>query len=290
MKNMFNIYYINNEKASEISMLFDNEIVEKITRIKNTELVLAGEAEATTGATAKIPLIGQYLPSADLNGNLSHNKSNRVEDTVKVVSSKSTILRPIYDKAKEVRRLDDSKVGNLVKIKDVYLSVANSNDVMATKALMSGLVSQVPVKGIGNMDLTSLMEVVFKGSSYVLCGKLPHRFGPDEHMMLKIPMSAENEMESQYSISDIEIGKVTVLGIYRGEYERKDIERKINRLMALNDSQSSKDLERAEGADAGIDIEDGVAEEERKEIPRSEASPGKVHYIDVIAVIQDINA
>lgn len=30
MKNMFNIYYINHEKASEISMLFDNEIVEKI--------------------------------------------------------------------------------------------------------------------------------------------------------------------------------------------------------------------------------------------------------------------
>ena len=29
MKNMFNIYYINNEKASEISMLFDNQIVEK---------------------------------------------------------------------------------------------------------------------------------------------------------------------------------------------------------------------------------------------------------------------
>ena len=34
MKNMFNIYYINHEKASEISILFDNEIVEKITRIK----------------------------------------------------------------------------------------------------------------------------------------------------------------------------------------------------------------------------------------------------------------
>lgn len=29
MKQMFNIYYINNEKASEISMLFDNQIVEK---------------------------------------------------------------------------------------------------------------------------------------------------------------------------------------------------------------------------------------------------------------------
>lgn len=67
MKNMFNIYYINNEKASEISMLFDNQIVEKITRIKNTELALAGDVDATTGAASKIPVIGQYLPSVDLN-------------------------------------------------------------------------------------------------------------------------------------------------------------------------------------------------------------------------------
>lgn len=135
MKNMFNIYYINNEKASEISMLFDNQIVEKITRIKNAELSLAGDMDATTSAASKIPVIGQYLPSIDLNGNLSHSRSNGVEDTVKVVSSKSTILKPIYEKAKEVRRLDDSKVGNLVKIKDVYLTVVNSDDVLATKAL-----------------------------------------------------------------------------------------------------------------------------------------------------------
>ena len=31
---------------------------------------------------------------------------NRVEDTVRVVSSKSIILKPIYDNAKEVRRLE----------------------------------------------------------------------------------------------------------------------------------------------------------------------------------------
>lgn len=289
MKNMFNIYYINNEKASEISMLFDNEIVEKITRIKNTELVLAGDADAKTSSASKIPVIGQYLPSVDLNGNLSHNRSNRVEDTVKVVSSKSTILRPIYEKAKEVRRLDDSKVGNLIKIKDVYLTVVNSDDVMATKALMSGLLSQVPVEGIGNMNFTSLMEVMFKGSAYVLCGELPHRFGTNEHMMLKIPMSAENEMESQYSISDIELGKVTVLGIYRGEFERCDVERKINRMMALSDSNKKNQEQPTNIRDNGMDIEDGVREEDKKDIPVSSVAQGKVHYIDVIAIIQDLN-
>lgn len=289
MKNMFNIYYINNEKASEISMLFDNEIVEKITRIKNTEFVLTGDADVKTSVASKIPVIGQYLPSVDLSGNLSHNKSNRVEDTVKVVSSKSTILKPIYEKAKEVRRLDDSKVGNLVKIKDVYLTVVNSDDVMATKALMSGLVSQVPVEGIGNMNFTALMEVMFKGSAYVLCGELPHRFGTNEYMMLKIPMSAENEMESQYSISDIELGKVTVLGIYRGEFERCDVERKINRMMALNDSNKKNQEQSTNVLDNSIDIEDGVREEDKKNIPNSSVVQGKVHYIDVIAVIQDLN-
>lgn len=81
------------------------------------------------------------------------------------------------------------------------------------------------------------MEVMFKGLAYVLCGILPHRFSRNENIMLKIPMSAENEMESQYSISDIEIGKVTVLGIYRGKFDRSDVEHKINRMMALNNSE-----------------------------------------------------
>lgn len=288
MKNMFNIYYINNEKASEISMLFDNEIVEKITRIKNTELTIDGDADVNTGATSKIPILGQYLPSLDLKGNLTHNRSNRVEDTVKVVSSKSTILKPIYEKAKEVRRLDDSKVGNLVKIKEVFLSVVNSNDVLATKALMSGLLSKVPVEGLGNIDLTSLIEVMFKGSAYVLCGKLPHRFGKDEHMMLKIPMSAENEMESQYSISDIEIGKVTVIGIYRGEFTKSVVESKINRLLALNEAGKENQDQITTDHDDGIDIEDGVREEDKKNISNSSGN-SKVHYIDVISIIQEIN-
>ena len=42
-------------------MLFDNEIVEKITRIKNTEFVLATDSDATTNAASKIPVIGHTI-------------------------------------------------------------------------------------------------------------------------------------------------------------------------------------------------------------------------------------
>lgn len=287
MKNMFNIYYINYEKASEISMLFDNEIVEKISKIRLTEFNANGNMDFSTDASTKIPVVGKYIPNLDVSGDLTGSRSHKVVDTVKVVSSKSTILKPIYEKAKEVRRLDDNKVGNLIKIKDVLLSVVNSNDVMGTKALMSGIINQVPVEGYGNMNLTSLMEVIFKDSAYVLCGKLPHRFGKDESLMLKIPMSAGDEMESQYSISDIEIGKVTILGIYRGFYERKDIEKKINRLMALNDKDNEDDV--VEATTDCIDIEDGISDEEQSKIDKTSQNQNKVHYIDVIAIIQDLN-
>ena len=107
--------------------------------------------------------------------------------------------------------------------------------------------------------------------------------------MLKIPMSAENEMESQYSISDIEIGKVTVLGIYRGEFERCDVERKINRMMALNNSSKKSQEQSNNIQDSSMDIEDGVREEDKKDIPNASVIQGKVHYIDVIAIIQDLN-
>lgn len=282
MKQMFNIYYINNEKASEISMLFDNQIVEKIARIKNTDLALTGDANAKIGEGEKIPFVGKYLPTIDLNGNVSYDRSNRVEDTVRVVSSKSIILKPIYDNAKEVRRLDENKVGNLVKIKDVHLTIVNADDVMATKLLMSGFINQISVEGIGDMNLSSLMEVMFKDSAYVLCGELPHRFGKNEYMILKIPMSAAKEMESQYSISDVEIGKVTLLGIYRGKFEKKDVECKINRMMALNKKQHYQS-----NRNENEEIEDGI--EEQAEANDLLNVKDKVHYIDIIAIIQDFN-
>ena len=41
--------------------------------------------------------------------------------------------------------------------------------------------------------------------------------------------------------------------------------------------------------DRGMDIEDGVREEDKKEISNASVTRGKVHYIDVIAIIQDLN-
>lgn len=82
--------------------------------------------------------------------------------------------------------------------------------------------------GIGNVNLPTLLEVLFKDSAYILEGVLPEkRFGSTEKIIIKIPMQAENEMENQYSLSDLEIGKVTVVGIYRGCFKRGELNKKV---------------------------------------------------------------
>lgn len=80
-----------------------------------------------------------------------------------------------------------------------------------------------------------------------------------------------------------------MIGIYRGEFERCDVERKINRMMALNDNNKKNPNQANDIQDGGMDIEDGVQEEDKKDIPNVSSTQGRIHYIDVIAIIQDLN-
>lgn len=275
MKNMFNIYYINYEKATEISMLIDNQVIESITRTKGKETSAEGEGDVSTDPLAKIPWIGKHIPSFSFDGSLSHSRSKQVEDTIKVVSTKSTMLRPLYEKATEVKKLSDSKVGNLIKIKGVNLSVVNHSDVLAIKTLLNGLIKQIPVND-DNLDLTSIFPVLFKDSTYVIEGKFKQKIDDIEEFIIKIPMNSEAELESNYSVSDLEIGDVTVIGIYRGKFDKKLILEESNIMMALNNAPTT------ESSDDGSDIEDGSSDQ-------TSNNAGKVHYIDVISIIQELN-
>ncbi len=275
MKNMFNIYYINYEKATEISMLIDNKVLESITRTREREISAESEGDVSTDSLTKIPWIGKYIPSFSFDGGLSHSRSKQVEDTIKVVSTKSTMLRPLYEKATEVKKLSDSKVGNLIKIKGVNLSVINLSDVLAIKTLLNGLIKQIPSND-DNIDLTSIFPVLFKDSTYIIEGKFKQKINDIEEFIIKIPMNSEAELESKYSIPDLEIGDVTVIGIYRGIFDKKMILNKSNLMMTLNNTVPQEEK------DDGSDIEDGNTEQ----MPNNF---GKVHYIDVISIIQELN-
>jgi len=264
---MFNIYYLNYEKAYEIAMLIDNKILDKITKENGWKIDGEGSGNIDSSGLNNIPIVGQHIPKLSFDAAINGNKSSKVIDTVNVISTKSTILKTIYDKAKTKEGLSKLKVGSLLKLKDVKLDNINYDDILAIKTLESGILNKVVVEGLGEVNFTSVMNAFFKDSAYMLLGEN----GKQENLLLKIPMQAENELESQYNIADIELGQVTIVGIYRGKFIYDKLKDKLTKLSIskMNDNAYEQDVEIETDGDKNRSIEEA-------------------HYIDVIAIVQDI--
>ena len=112
--------------------------------------------------------------------------------------------------------------------------------------------------------------MLLKDSAYIFSGKFKN-----STITFKIPMKVENEMESQYSITDLEIGPVTIIGIYRGKHNNKKINKKINRLQNLSNFYGNEDR--------------GIEHDEDDEDKDKEDNIVDTHFIDVIAIIQELN-
>lgn len=271
---MFNLYYVNYAKAFEIAMQIDNKLPEK--KVIDSETSKEGEGKAGIKAP-EIPLLDKIMPSLFAEGKYVASKFDKTSDTLRVVSTKSTILDPIIQKSVEIKKVGEDRVGKLIKIKDVQLKIENVSDIMGTKMLLRGMLKDVPVDGFGNIDLTDMLDVVLRGASYIATGKMPQRVELGENspnkLMIKIPIQLGNELESQYSISDLEIGPLTIIGIYRGIFEYETIRKQIDVMRQL------------EGEEApAIDIET----DDIDEIEITEKDSEKVHFIDVIAIVQDL--
>ena len=90
-------------------------------------------------------------------------------------------------------------------------------------------------------------------------------------------MQTENELESQYSISDLEIGKISVIGIYKWKYKYCEIYEKLSKLSLYTKEENNT---KAEG---NIEYETDENDVEETIINK------EYHYIDIIAIVQDIN-
>ncbi len=277
---MFNLYYLNYTKAFEIAMQIDNKLLEKQIREKNKGKELGAEVTIDT----KDGLLGKIVPKLSGNVNGSISRADRTEDTLRVVSTNSTILEPVIQKSVEVRKLGEDRIGKLLKIKDVSLKVANYQEMVGSKVLLSGILKNVPIDGIGPTDLTEFVNIFLKDASYIVTGMLPEKVNSSDKkldkLLFKIPMRANGEMENAYSVSDLEIGPVTVIGIYRGTFKYGDIKQKVDTIAGM---QFSKNTDIPEETD----MESDNTVEATKEKNNLKAND-IVHYIDVIAIIQEL--
>ena len=270
-KELFNTYYINYPKVFEIAMLIDNKIkINDEESIKKQREYKQNYGIESSFNINKLPIKG------DLGGEYSELTNHEYKEIQEIKNTNSTYLREILKKCKKVENLNNLHNGDLVKIDNVKLKIWNNEEILQANSIISGAFNGNTVNTYSDgqafkINVNSLTNMILKDYKYYLmCTKAEEKFYID------IPMSAEKEFENKYSIYDLEIGLVNIIGIYRTEYYDPENKTTYSKLQELGNKQN-------------IEIDEMKSSRETKENRQESIKLGKAPYIDLIAIIQDLS-
>lgn len=270
-KELFNTYYINYPKVFEIAMLINNKIkINAEESIKKQKGYKQSYGIESSFNTKKLPIKG------DLGGEYSELTNHEYKEIQEIKNTNSTYLREILKKCKKIENLKDLQNGDLVKIDNVKLKIWNNEEILQANSIISGAFNGNTVDTYSDgqafkINVNSLTNMILKDYKYYLmCTKGKEKFYID------IPMKAEKEFENEYSIYDLEIGLVNIIGIYRTEYYDPENKTTYSKLQELGNKQN-------------IEIDEMKSSRETKENRQESIKLGKAPYIDLIAIIQDLS-
>ena len=275
---LFTVYYMNQEKVYEMRMLLDNRLPKdhKDEQSGSTSC----EAHIDGKAGIKVPLLTEL--NTDINGKVGREKQTRMVDTLEFIHTKSRMLSDIIARC-NFFKADSTEEGSLVYIDNVRLELLNEDEVRALDTVMTGTFNGIKVPEAGGLDIGHMFQSIVKaGASFKLKGTVERDANNDtsKGIFLKIPIDSAGLFESGYSVDDLLIGQVGIVGICKGEVEERNL-------------RSSYDYFRKRGkpnVDEDLDIVDCSKPATPEENKDRSASGSKATYIDVLAIIQAVRA
>ena len=267
----FNLYYMNLNKVYEISMMINNVIVSSCE--KETGNIITNKKYRKSSIEGQID--SKYLASVKsiLETGNSREKvsSSKMIEKLDIKTTKSILLKTIKNKAKEITNLDNCKEGELVLLKNVKLSILDKKNLRQMLLLKRDALKGIQVEGI---EINNIVNSMIKDYSYILSGSLKSDEN-DQQFVIKIPFEIENEFENNYSVDDIILGNVSVIGIYKNKNNIEDIANNTLNYFSNNDfdNRNTKFFQSSKQDIKNNNDYDGIKE---------------AHYIDVIGIIQEI--
>ena len=282
-KKIFSLYYINTDKVYEIAMLLNNKIITGGTRENETESSV--DIKTSLGINSNLSYLEAIKGELGSSKEVHDGMKSKVLENFDVKTTKSNMLARIISKAKDYD--DASKVGDLVCLRNVTLSLMNEEDSYAvTKIILNGAFKDTKISSNSDdmqieLDLSAMINSVLKDCAYELeCKNQETKF------LITVPMTFENDFENSYNIYDLQAGSVTVIGINRGV-------RKHKRRKSLQEIFSEKDGPMGNGKyeNQGLQLESSTEEKDCNIIPpKNDEDDESETVIDVIAIIQEINS
>ena len=222
----FNIYYMNFPKAYEIKMIINN----LIQTSKNIEVDNNDSTDAELKASMGAKFLGIFNADVGAKTNLASADSQKIVEAFEVKSTKSTVLSDVIQNCITPNNINDVKEGQLLRIDDVRLGLINELELRAVKLASSGAFKDAPFMKFEGVDLSNALNSMLKDYAYKIKGITRN----DAPLLMKIPMTFESEFESLYSIDDLFVGRVTLVGIYKGKLKMTALKNSFDFFQELN--------------------------------------------------------
>lgn len=280
---IFNIYYVNFPKVYEIKMMLSNVIS------INKEITDANSAENALSLKAKFGLNFMdlfKLGDVEATGSSNGSNSKKVLETFEIKTTKSVILNEIVEKTNKIADLSKGKEGQLIQIDNVILSLENEAELRTAKLITSGSFKGFMTSETNGLDMNNLFNSMFKDYAYKIKGEIDNN---EEDILIKIPFTFESEFESSYSVDDLFIGKVSIIGLYKGKIKLDQLRNSFEFYKDLGEyTQMMNGLPQSKSDE----IQNSQYNREEKNqalFKSSEYGDKEYHYIDLLAIVQNIS-
>lgn len=284
---IFNIYYINFPKVYEIKMMLSNVIA--LSREKQTGSNDGKEVDYRGKLGVNFLNIFN-IAGASLDGEAGRKNiksdSQKVLETFEIKTTKSIILNEIIEKSNLITNFSNVKEGSLIKIDNVNLTLENEPELRTVKLFTSGSFKGMNIPGANGFDINNLFNSMFKDYAYKMKGIISES---EDELLIKIPLTFESEFESSYSVDDLFIGKVSVVGLYKGKIKIDSLKNSLEFFQEIGSMQnmvSNKEDDTKEIQDSQY-----TTNKENTDFLFASSKDGdkEFHYIDLLAIIQNVS-
>ena len=276
----FNIYYLNFSKVYEIAMMINNVILTKIETDKSSSFEEQYGFTSSFSAQGTKQFLDGIKASISTDTRETFTSSSRVVESLDVKTTKSILLRRIIDQCASVSTLSDSVEGELVKVDRIKLELLNEENLRQFLVLRRDAFKGMRVEGV---EINNLVSSMLQDYAYILKGSMNDENENDSsvEIIIKIPMELQPEFENKYSINDLLIGHVSIVGIYKGIVNEEFIT--MNTFTYFQDAGAGKEKQDVNASK--------IIKSSTQEVPRnieSKKDGKEYHFVDTLAIIQDV--
>lgn len=279
-KELFNLFYINTSKVHEIAMLIDNKIMKTIEKEQVSEELLK--------YSNTINLEGKGGWNADLGYSKDEGIKKRVYENFDVKITKSIMLQKIYDNIqKNNNNSEKLSLGDLTIFEDVELQQRNIDDtVMILNALQDSKIKSNPNEEV-ELNLTKMMDKMLDDFTI----DYTFTYGSqavEQRYIIQLPYKNTDYFENGYHHNDLQLGRLSLIGIYRGEIDFSTKDSTSSKFLELMSESYKNELQH--NISSTMNKSNSAIEQSGLEIKFNHNKLNeKLHLIDVIAIIQDLN-